>query len=135
MVMASESFDHALADETATERLAARLAGLARPGDVVTLSGALGAGKTSLARAFIRARARLPDLDVPSPTFALVQHYDLADGAVWHLDLYRLNRPEELRELGLEEAGQDITLVEWPDRMGAHPPAERLDIALAPGEG
>jgi tRNA threonylcarbamoyl adenosine modification protein YjeE len=118
-----------LADEKATAALAARLAALARRGDVIALSGELGAGKTSLARAFIRARGG--DEAVPSPTFTLVQTYDLPDGPVWHFDLYRLRAAAEAWELGIEDAFADgISLVEWPDRLGPLLPARRLMVAL-----
>jgi tRNA threonylcarbamoyl adenosine modification protein YjeE len=90
-----------LVDETATVRLAWHVAMLARPGDVLALHGGLGSGKTSFARAFLRARAGDPLLEVPSPTFTLVQVYDLPGGAIWHLDLYRLAAPEEVWELGI----------------------------------
>ena len=131
-----ESRRIALADEQATAALARRLAVLARPGDVVALSGGLGAGKTSFARAFLRARAGDPALEVPSPTFTLVQAYDLPGGAVWHLDLYRLSDPSEVWELGIEEALADaILLVEWPERMGPLLPEGSLWIELAPGAG
>jgi tRNA threonylcarbamoyl adenosine modification protein YjeE len=123
-----------LADETATVRLAWHVAMLARPGDVLALHGGLGSGKTSFARAFLRARAGDPLLEVPSPTFTLVQVYDLPGGAIWHLDLYRLAAPEEVWELGIEEAyGDAILLIEWAERLGALLPAERLDVELAPG--
>jgi len=118
-----------LPDEKATGALAARLAGLARPGDVIALSGELGAGKTSFARAFIRARGG--GEGVPSPTFTLVQTYELADGAVWHFDLYRLRAAEEAWELGIEDAFRDgISLIEWPERLGSLLPARRLGVAL-----
>ena len=123
-----------LADETATVRLAWHVAMLARPGDVLALHGGLGSGKTSFARAFLRARAGDPLLEVPSPTFTLVQVYDLPGGAIWHLDLYRLAAPEEVWELGIEEAyGDAILLIEWAERLGALLPAERLDVDLGPG--
>lgn len=123
-----------LADEAATARFAARLAALARPGDVIALSGGLGAGKTVFARAFLRARGLDPALEVPSPTFTLVQVYDLPGGPVWHLDLYRLADPSEVWELGIEEAlGEAILLVEWPERMGGFMPEGRLGIEIEPG--
>ena len=118
-----------LPDERATAALAARLAGLARPGDVIALKGELGAGKTSFARAFIRARGAAPE--VPSPTFTLVQVYDFPDAAIWHFDGYRLRDPEEAWELGIEDAFRDgISLIEWPERFGALVPPRRLEIAL-----
>jgi tRNA threonylcarbamoyladenosine biosynthesis protein TsaE len=125
-----------LPDENATAALAARLAALARPGDVIALCGELGAGKTSFARAFIRARGG--DETVPSPTFTLVQLYELPDGAIWHFDLYRLRLAEEAWELGIEDAFRDgISLIEWPERLGALLPQRRLAIALdfAPAPG
>ena len=124
-----------LPDENATAALAARLAALARPRDVIALKGELGTGKTSFARAFIRARGG--DEDVPSPTFTLVQTYELPGGAVWHFDLYRLRAAEEAWELGIEEAfGAGISLIEWPERLGVLLPARhllvKLDFAVAP---
>lgn len=122
-----------LADEAATHALARRLAKAAEPGDVIALHGDLGAGKTSLARAFVRALAG-EDEDVPSPTFTLVQLYDWAEGTVWHFDLYRLEKPEDALELGIEEAFADgVSLIEWPDRLGPWLPADRLDLRLAAG--
>ena len=121
-----------LADEVATAAFGAALAHRARPGDVLTLAGPLGAGKTSLARAFIAALGVRDE--VPSPTFALVQTYEAASGMVWHFDLYRLASADEVHELGLDEALVDgIVLIEWPERLGALLPRERLDIALQPG--
>ncbi len=122
-----------LPDEAATARLAARLARLARAGDVIALRGELGAGKTSFARAFIHARGGAED--VPSPTFTLVQVYEVGDAAIWHVDAYRLRDPEEAWELGLDDAFRDgISLIEWPERLGALVPARRLEIALSPGD-
>jgi tRNA threonylcarbamoyladenosine biosynthesis protein TsaE len=118
-----------LPDPAATARLAGALARRARIGDVVALSGDLGVGKTSFARAFIAMRGCVEE--VPSPTFALVQTYDLANGPIWHFDLYRLARPEDAVELGIDDAfAEGITLIEWPDRLGAGLPARRLAIAL-----
>lgn len=124
-----------LPDEAATGGLAASIAARVRKGDVIALSGPLGSGKTSFARAFIRARG-LDSAEVPSPTFMLVEVYD-GDSAipVWHFDLYRIESPDELRELGLEEAlAEGVSLIEWPERLGAFLPAERLDLALAMGK-
>jgi tRNA threonylcarbamoyladenosine biosynthesis protein TsaE len=118
-----------LPDETATERLATRLAAVARSGDVIALGGKLGAGKTSFARAFIRARGS--GEAVPSPTFTLVQTYELPSGAIWHFDLYRLRSPEEAWELGIEDAFHaGISLIEWPERLGSLLPARKLLVAL-----
>ncbi len=123
------SFD--LADEAATASLAATIARAARAGDVIALSGDLGVGKTSFARAFVRALGR-GDEDVPSPTFTLVQTYELPTAAVWHFDLYRLERPDDVLELGFEDAAAEggIVLVEWPDRAGGLLPRDRLDLSL-----
>jgi len=124
-----------LSGVAATEVLAGRIAALARRGDMIGLCGALGTGKTVFARAFIRARAarlEVPPLDqVPSPTFTLVQVYELPEASVWHIDLYRLEKPEEAWELGIEEAFADgIALVEWPERLGRLAPAARLQVTL-----
>lgn len=126
---------HSLPDLKATHALAARLAGMAQPCDVIALAGPLGAGKTEFARAYIRALARrhgvVPPEEVPSPTFTLVQTYDLGAVSVWHFDLYRLERPEDAAELGLDEAlAEGVSLIEWPERLGAQLPRDRLDIAL-----
>ncbi len=122
----------ALPDQEATERLAAALAPLLVPGDVVALGGDLGAGKTTLARALIRTLAADPDEEVPSPTFTLVQSYETPAGPVWHFDLYRLAGPDEMLELGWDEAlATAIVLVEWPERLGPLLPAGRLDLVLA----
>ncbi|MCA3268551.1 MAG: tRNA (adenosine(37)-N6)-threonylcarbamoyltransferase complex ATPase subunit type 1 TsaE [Azospirillum sp.] len=124
-----------LPDAAATRAFAAKLAPLARPGDALTLSGDLGMGKTEFARGFVRARAGR-DIEVPSPTFTLVQTYDLPGGEIWHFDLYRLADPEEIWELGWEAAREGaIALIEWPERLGPHLPADRLAIGLAPGAG
>lgn len=122
-----------LADPTATDRLGRLLAGEVGQRDVVALWGDLGAGKTSLARALIQALLAAHGLqeDVPSPTFTLVQTYEAGGLPIWHADLYRLSHPDELLELGLEEALEaGLLLIEWPDRMEGDLPGERLDIAL-----
>ncbi len=125
-----------LPDLTATEALGRRLAGLAHPGDAILLEGPIGAGKSSLARAFIRARLGEAE-EVPSPTFTLVQVYDDDGTEIWHADLYRLTHPDEVWELGLDEAFQTaICLVEWPDRLGKHLPPNALYLRLeAMGDG
>lgn len=130
--MDSDRIACALSGLAATEALGARLGARLRPGDVVTLSGPLGAGKTALARAAIRARLDDPDLEAPSPTFTLVQTYSAPDGLeIWHADLYRLEGPAAVAELGLEDAADGALLIEWPERMGAFLPEERLDISLS----
>ncbi len=122
-----------LADIDATGALAARLAGLLAPGDVVLLDGPLGAGKSEFARRLLRAATGDSSLDVPSPTFTLVQSYETRAGTVHHFDLYRLSGPADLTELGWDEARGDIVLVEWPDRLGSLAPENALRIALAQG--
>ena len=118
-----------LADETATAALGQRLARACEPGDLIALSGDLGAGKSTLARALIRERAGA-EIDVPSPTFTLVQTYETPGLAIWHFDLYRLKQAGEARELGLTEAVDGLALIEWPERLGPHLPQTRLDVSL-----
>jgi tRNA threonylcarbamoyladenosine biosynthesis protein TsaE len=119
----------------ATERMAAAVAGLARAGDAILLEGELGAGKSAFARAFLRAATGNPALEVPSPTFTLVQGYDTRIGVVQHFDLWRLAGPDGLAELGWDDARDGIVLVEWPDRLGSLRPADALTVALhATGE-
>jgi tRNA threonylcarbamoyladenosine biosynthesis protein TsaE len=122
-----------LATEAETATLGAALAKLAQAGDVIALSGPLGAGKTALARGFLAGAGH--DGEVPSPTFAIVQPYEELQPPVLHADLYRLEDPSELRELGLDEAGDAVLLVEWPDRAGAAawPHALRLSLEPLPG--
>ncbi len=118
-----------LEDEAATEALATDIAELVGPGDLVTLSGDLGAGKTTFARALIRLFARDPDLEVPSPTFLLMQGYEGAKFPILHADFYRIGRPDDLIELGFDEACEGaLVLVEWPERGGRHIGADRLDL-------
>jgi N-acetylmuramate 1-kinase len=120
-----------LPDEQATRRLAVDVANLLQPGDVVTLSGDLGAGKTTFARALIRYLAGDETIEVPSPSFTLMQSYDLPPFPVLHADLYRVSGSAELTELGFEDtADETVVLLEWPDRAGNLLPADRLDIAL-----
>jgi len=110
--------------------LAARLAPLLKTGDVVTLEGDLGAGKTAFARALIRSFA--PEEEVPSPTFTLVQVYELPQISIWHFDLYRLAEKEmDVLELGWDDARiNGVCLVEWPDRLGKLLPKDRLEIKI-----
>lgn len=120
-----------LPDDAATAALGAELAADLAPGDLVLLEGDLGAGKTALARAIIRSLAGDPLLDVPSPTFALVQPYDTARGPVLHADLYRLGDPREVEELGLLDNREAIVLVEWAERAPEIVAAATLVVALA----
>lgn len=128
----------ALDSPRATADLAAALARVARPGDVLALKGELGVGKTAFARAFIRAFARLagapaPD-EVPSPTFTLMQTYDAQGTSVHHVDLFRISGPGEADELGLDDAMADgVTLIEWPERLGTRLPARRLELLFRYG--
>ena len=114
----------------ATEHLAATLATRVRRGDAILLSGPLGTGKSALARAFLRALTNNPTLDVPSPTFTLVQTYDTPCGPVHHFDLWRLTGPGAMTELGWDDATGDIVLVEWPDRLGPLTPPDALTLTL-----
>lgn len=125
-----------LSDLAATHALASTIATLLRPGDAVLLEGPLGAGKTEFARALLRASAADPALEVPSPTYTLVQEYRTPVGPIAHFDLWRLDGPADLAELGWDEARQGVVLVEWPDRLGAFRPADALTISFEPvGEG
>lgn len=119
-----------LADEGATEALGARLASELAPGDLVLLEGGLGAGKTTLARALIRTLMDDPGLDVPSPSFALVQPYERAQGPVLHADLYRIGSAREIDELGLFDRTDAIVLVEWPERARELLPRCRMVVRL-----
>ncbi len=119
-----------LADQDATESLARSIAAASRPGDVILLAGPLGAGKSCFARAFIRAIAADPTLDVPSPSFTLVQTYP-TNPPITHADLWRLQGDTDLIELGLDFSERAIFLIEWPDRLGAAVPPMALSIALA----
>ena len=122
-----------LADLAATRALGSRLAALLRCGDVIALHGPLGSGKSELARALIRARAEAA-IEVPSPSFTLVQDYELGALTIRHVDLYRLERPEDLDELGLSApAADEAWLMEWPERAGPRLPEDRLDVTLAQG--
>jgi tRNA threonylcarbamoyladenosine biosynthesis protein TsaE len=123
-----------LPDQPATRALGRRFAGLIRPGDVIALRGVLGSGKTELARALIRARAGA-DIEVPSPSYTLVQDYRFPGLLIRHIDLYRIANPTELLELGLDAPGAgEAWLIEWPERAAAVLPADRLDLELRQGD-
>jgi tRNA threonylcarbamoyladenosine biosynthesis protein TsaE len=121
-----------LNDEQATVELGARLAQVAKRGDVITLSGPLGVGKTALARGFIGGLGHVGE--VPSPSFAIVQPYEALGTPVWHVDLYRIEHESEIAELGLESAEDGVLLVEWPERAGpgAWQDALRLSLEFGP---
>ncbi len=114
------------------EHLAAGLAATLRPGNAVLLAGPLGAGKSTFARALLRAACGDASLDVPSPTYTLVQTYDAPGLVLHHYDLWRLDGPDSLAELGWDESRAGVVLVEWPDRLGALAPADALRITLEP---
>jgi tRNA threonylcarbamoyladenosine biosynthesis protein TsaE len=126
-----------LADEAATEGIGAALAASLRPGDVIALFGALGAGKTTLARGLLRGLGH--DGDVASPTFPIVQVYAPPDTVIplWHVDLYRIEHASELEEIGLDEArGEAAMVIEWPERLPAlWPEALRLTLSVVPDGG
>jgi tRNA threonylcarbamoyl adenosine modification protein YjeE len=129
---APTTFSLMLANETATAQLMADLALLVGPGDVITLSGDLGAGKTAAARAMIRYLAGDDALEVPSPTFTLAQSYDLPPFPLVHADLYRINDPSELEEIGLSPLPEaTLVLIEWPERAAGALPHDRIDIAIS----
>jgi tRNA threonylcarbamoyladenosine biosynthesis protein TsaE len=125
-----------LPDAAATEALGGRLAALLEPGDALLLFGDLGAGKTTLARGLVAAWTRAAE-ETPSPTYTLVQTYDGPHGELWHFDLYRLESPDDVLELGLDEALETgIAVVEWPERLPDWAPADRIELRLAvDGEG
>lgn len=143
MTKMSEPVIIALPDAAATEALGARIAARLGPGDVVCLYGGLGAGKTTLARGLIRAALGVQngegageDLEVPSPTYTLVQTYSAPGFELWHADLYRLERAEEALELGVEDAFESAAIViEWPERLGRLIPSDRLEVHLEDADG
>jgi tRNA threonylcarbamoyladenosine biosynthesis protein TsaE len=125
----------ALPDLAATEALAGAVAQLARAGDAILLDGPLGSGKTAFARAFLRAASNEPAFEVPSPTFTLVQSYETKQGLIHHFDLWRLDAPGALAELGWDEAREAVVLVEWSDRLGPLRPEDALTIGFQFGAG
>ncbi|ACG76618.1 conserved hypothetical protein [Phenylobacterium zucineum HLK1] len=133
MILAAEG-EFRLDDEAATARLGAAIAAGLKPGEAVCLSGPLGAGKSTLARALVRALTT-PAEDVPSPTFTLVQFYEGPRLKVAHFDLYRLSNPDEAYEIGLDEAlDEGAAVVEWPERLEGRLPPDRLDVEIALSE-
>jgi tRNA threonylcarbamoyl adenosine modification protein YjeE len=123
-----------LPDQEATRELGRRLARLIRPGDVIALRGVLGSGKTELARALLRACAGA-EIEVPSPSYTLVQDYGFPDLVIRHIDLYRIEDPSELLEMGLDApAAGEAWLLEWPERATGVLPADRLDLELRQGD-
>ena len=125
-----------LSNFEATNALGARIAARLEPGDAVLLAGPYGAGRTTLARALLRALTGDPTLEVPSPSYTLVQTYETPIGPVHHFDLWRLDGPEAVAELGWDEAREGIVLAEWPERLGPLRPRDALEIALElHGEG
>lgn len=121
--------------EQETAEIAARIATGLKPRDILCLQGDLGMGKSVFARAAIRALAGDRGLEVPSPTYTLVQTYETPKGTVWHFDLYRLQEPDEIFELGWEDALADgIAIVEWPERLGAYYPPNCKTIRIT-GQG
>lgn len=121
--------------EEETIKAAAAFAATLKPRDIILLNGDLGMGKSVFSRAVIRAITHNPELDVPSPTFTLAQTYDTPLGDIWHFDLYRLKDPEELYEIGWEDAlSSGIVLVEWPDRLDYLTPKKSITVTLAQGE-
>ena len=109
-------------------RFGAALAGMVREGDVITLSGSLGVGKTAVARGFLAGLGHQGE--VPSPSFAIVQPYEDVEPPVWHVDLYRIEARSELEELGLDSVGEGVLLVEWPERAGSEVWPEALNLSL-----
>jgi len=125
-----------LPDLAATQHLGSLLANELAVGDVISLSGPLGAGKSALARSIIIS-ASPNETDIPSPTFSLIQTYELADRTpLWHLDLYRIERPEDAMQLGLDDAFVDaVCLIEWPDRLENFLPKSTLSVHLSRADG
>lgn len=123
------------ASEEETIRIAQKFGAKLSTPSVICMHGTLGAGKSVFARALIRTLCENGELEVPSPTFTLVQTYDGTDLPIYHFDLYRIKDPEELYELGWEDALEDcITIIEWPERLGYLKPPKVLDITITPAD-
>ena len=132
--MSAKSLSISLPDALTTAQHAVVLGTAVLPGDVVLLSGVVGAGKTHFARSLIQSQLSTPE-DVPSPTFTLVQTYETKHGEIWHADLYRLTDAQEIEELGLTEAFETaICLIEWPDRLGDLAPQHALSLTIVDGD-
>ena len=132
--MSAKSLSISLPDALTTAQHAAALGTTVLPGDVVLLSGVVGAGKTHFVRSLIQSQLSTPE-DVPSPTFTLVQTYETKHGEIWHADLYRLTDAQEIEELGLTEAFETaICLIEWPDRLGDLAPQHALSLTIVDGD-
>ncbi|MAP95598.1 MAG: tRNA (adenosine(37)-N6)-threonylcarbamoyltransferase complex ATPase subunit type 1 TsaE [Ponticaulis sp.] len=127
---ASPVIEISLPDEAEMHVFGGRLAKILESGDVIALYGDLGAGKTTLSRGLIRALTS-PDTEVPSPTYTLVQTYDTEKGELWHFDLYRVEHPSELTELGYYDALEDICVIEWPEHAGTLLPDDRLSLHIS----
>lgn len=122
---------HTTQSEAETIDVATAFAKTLQGGDIVLLQGDLGAGKSVFCRAVIRTLSKNPDLEVPSPTFTLVQTYETPVAPLWHFDLYRLKDPDDIFELGWEDAlGSGILLIEWPDRLGPYTPRRAITITI-----
>lgn len=132
--MSSQSTKISCDTPEATVRVAGQIGAQLAAGDTILLEGPIGAGKTHFARGLIQSVLAVPE-DVPSPTFTLVQVYDVQQGELWHSDLYRLGDVSEIVELGLTTAFEDaICLVEWPDRLGGLAPTNALNIRFETGD-
>jgi len=128
--MATQTLEISLPDARDTDRFGIQLSAICNVGDCILLRGQIGAGKSAIARAFIRERLG-SETEVPSPTFTLVQTYEDQDAEIWHADLYRLSDPNEAVELGLTDAFETaICLIEWPELLGEMAPQSALDIHL-----
>lgn len=131
MLKRMDELIYSLPDLKATELLAKKIASYIKPHDSILLYGQLGVGKTSLARALLRAVSQDPHMEVPSPSFTLVQQYDTSDFSLYHYDLWRLNNEDDLIELDWDDAREGVTLVEWPERLGSLMPENALHIHLS----
>ena len=125
-------YDQLLYDQSGLERLGAELARTLHPGHAVLLSGPLGAGKTTFARALLRAACGNAGMEVPSPSYTLVQSYTAPGLLLHHFDLWRLDGPDGLAELGWDDARAGVVIVEWPDRLGGLVPVDALLVTFAP---